>query len=398
MTSDQIAESLHQLGLILREQPSVRRSVLQRIASLPADAAAPLGRLRGWRFRLAWGALAAGLLFLLVLLPFYGRPGAAEIFAQATDRLAHARTFTCRQIFQHVTPDGRTVIEETRFYFKEPALERLEIMDGQGNIAEITIKDYAQRRALTLKPGDKTAALSDITHEYDVNGKTGELVQSQLDTQLRQRVLKITAQPVQDMGTTQLDGRTVRVLTSRGRNAVRTVYVDPQTRAPVQITEELPGESKQKWTYASIMMDGDWDDKLFSLDVPAGYQLYGNKIMVPAPERQARMMRKMMQLTALCAGYATDHHDEYPAELSQLVGHGTSAAALSKLLAAPESPDGPPAIAYRRPTDDAHGQDWGRQIVAYELPQARRDHVVVVGMRDIHGEVLPEAMFEELMK
>ena len=65
------------------------------------------------------------------------------------------------------------------------------------------------------------------------------------------------------------------------------------------------------------------------------------------------------------------------------------------MLAAPDQPDGPPVIEYRKPRA---GKDAGTEIVFYETEKFRRPGKVVVGMWDGHSEVLSQEKFDELMK
>src|SRR5437763_7424572 len=130
---------------------------------------------------------------------------------------------------------------------------------------KIVNTDYGKHHRLTIMPKEKRAILDDTINMFSVDETTGALKPEELDTDARDKVLKITAQAVQDLGTTKLNGKTVRMLQSQGKETVRTVYVDPQTRQPVQITIEWPKMKRVKYTYADIRIDAPLDDKLFSL-------------------------------------------------------------------------------------------------------------------------------------
>jgi outer membrane lipoprotein-sorting protein len=288
--------------------------------------------------------------------------------------------------------------------FKEPDRARLEDHKGLGRDGQVMVTDYSKHRRLTLRPSEKVADVQDTSTMYEVDQQTGQLLPASLDTEARDQVLKLTAESVKDLGRKQLDdGRTVRVLQSTGKKSgsVRTVYVDPDTNLPVQIVIDWPQAKGSKWTYADIKIDQELDDKLFSLEIPAGYQPFnGGAAYLPAPDHLAKMMTKMRTLIMKCIEYANDHNGEWPADLKELTQADGDAKvnekALKALLAAPEQSDGPAVIVYRKPPKDP--KDTGTTIVLYEKPEVRSDKKVAVGLMDGHGEVMTEEYFAELMK
>jgi hypothetical protein len=201
----------------------------------------------------------------------------------------------------------------------------------------------------------------------------------------------------------------VRVLRSAdgdGTQAVTTVWADPKTNKPVQI--ELASPSKQSsFMYTDIRIDEALDDALFSLDPPAGYATLAppgdgdgsprSALPAEVAELNGKMLSKMKYLVMECFKYQSKQKDfSFPAQLSDLTAAGvTSERKLRTMLAAPDRPDGPPVILYRKPRE---GKDSGTEIVVYEAPGHRRDGKVIVGMWDGHSEILDEAKFEELMK
>src|SRR4051794_21342696 len=247
-SNDQLVDALNETGQALRCAPSVKSRVLDRIsAQRPAS-----------RSSVRWPALtalAASLLAVCLLIQSHKGPGASEAFAQAIDHVAKAHTFSCRQIIEPVDPQNKSPIDEMRYTFKEPDLERTERpQDGQ-----VVISDYTRRRRISLDSTKKTAFIQDLSKVYGVDDKTGALELSKLDTRIRDRVLKMTAKAVTDMGTQQLNGKTVRVLQSQNQEYVYTVDVDPQTRQPVQIVCKSLEKDGTKWTFADIQIDADLD-------------------------------------------------------------------------------------------------------------------------------------------
>ncbi len=391
-TDEQITRDLNDLGTTLKQQPSLRAEVMREITKQT---------LRPRRHTRRWGALtaiAACAAFVLAVLVFRGGDRASDTFARAIDRVAKAHTFSCRQISQSVDENGKLDIHETIYMFKEPDRSRQEWVTGLDRNGEITITDYTAKRRLTLHPDKKNADIQDMSAMYEVDDQTGELLPASLDTDSRDQVMKLTAESVKDLGTMQLNGKTVRMLQSRGKKSgsIRTVYLDPQSNLPVQIVIEWPQNKQAKWTYADIQIDQGLDDSLFSVDVPKGYELFRGGPYVPAAEHFSKMMTKMRNVSMACLMYANDHNGEYPADLSLLKGPEMSEKKLQTLLAAPDQSDGPAVIVYRKPPKDP--KDFGGTIVLYEAPSSRRDEKVCAAFLDGHAQVMTKEEFEKAMR
>ena len=394
-----VSRALSQTGDALRAEPSVRDDVMRRVtqaALAPRQLRRP-SMMRRYRWR-ALSALAACLIVGLVLMQLQGGNRASEAFAQAIRSVANAHTFSCRQISQNVQDDGKMEIHETTYMFKEPDHSRQEWITGLNMDGQIVIVDYARHRRLVLNGNKADASLEDISKMYEVDQQTGELLPVSLDTDVRDQVMRLTAESVKDLGTAELNGKPVRVFQSHGKKSgsVRTVYIDPDTNQPVQIVIEWPQSKGAKWTFADIRIDQPLDDSLFSLDVPAGYKLFRGKAYVPAEEHFSKMMTKMRHLSMALTMYANDHDGNYPADLSAVVGPDMSEKKLKTLMAAPEQSDGPAVIVFLPPNKDA--KDWGSEIVFYEKPESRVDKKVCAAFLDGHAQVMDEAEFDEAMK
>jgi outer membrane lipoprotein-sorting protein len=393
MSDDQkTLDRLNDLGATLRRQPSVRNDVLRRI--LEGNATRPAGPSLMRRWWVITGAIAACLLIGLIGINVLLAYSASQAFAAAIDQVARAHTFACRQITQQRGDDGKVVVHESVYMFMEPDRARMQYRNWMGD--ETVVADYGRKRRLTLIPRDSVADLQDTSDMYKVDPRTGDLVPQALDTDIRDEVLKLTAEAVKDLGVQKRNGKDVRVLQSHGKETVRTVYVDPQTHQPVQIDIEWPKMPQSKFTYTDIRIDEEIDDAQFSLEVPAGYKLFKGGPYVPAKAYYSKMMTKVRSLHMALLLWSNDHDGKFPTDLKELVGaHDMTEQKLAKLVASPDRPNAPAAIVYRPPRA---GKDWGTEIVLYESPQQRRDGNVVAGMMDGHAEVTTQARFDELMK
>ena len=220
-------------------------------------------------------AAAAVIIIALILgINYLDAPidGASTVFAAAMDRVKQARTFSCTMIFEVSYEDsgkrGKYLMKQKRM-FKEPDRERHEKLTSAPPwpqyIGEVTIQHYGKRQRLQFRPFDKTAKFHDMSSDYDIDGKTGELKLTQLNTSLRDRLLKLSSGAVEDLGREKLDGRSVRKLQSRKDKRITTVWVNPQTNYPVQIEHKWMDQSRSSVIYTSIKIDTELDDALFSI-------------------------------------------------------------------------------------------------------------------------------------
>jgi len=347
---------------------------------------------------------AAVMILIVIIIGFIevGKPvGASTVFAAAMDNVRQARTFSCTTIFEATYEDngndGKYLMKQ-KSTFKEPDWERHEKLTSPWPryIGETTISDYGIRQELTLRPVEKTAQLSDMSSDYTIDKKTGELKLRQLNTRLRDYLLDVSAEAVEDLGNVELDGQSVRILQSRKDKRITTVWVNPETNYPVQIEHQWTDQSRSPVMYTSIQIDAGLDDNLFSLEPPEDYTL---SVEEPGwPDYKKKMMTKVMHLGLWCVNYASDNDDQFPGELADLVKSGViTDEVLSKVLAAPDDPDGPPAIRYRKP--NTADKDWSTEVTLYEIYDQWPNDGAVVCFADGHCELIGDQnRFEELIK
>jgi outer membrane lipoprotein-sorting protein len=347
---------------------------------------------------------AAAMILLVIITGIIqlGKPiGPSVAFAAAMDSIEQARTFSCTEIFEATYEDdgqrGKYLMKQ-RWMFKEPDRERHETLTSPWPqyIGEVTIMDYGIRQRLELRPVEKAAVLRDMISDYEIDDKTGELRLTQLDTSLRDRLLRLSVGAVEDFGSVELEGQPIRMLQSHRDNRITTVWVDPETDFPVQIEIKWTDRSQSPVLYTSIQIDTELDDDLFSLEPPEGYAV---SVLDPGwPDEQKKMLAKIRYLSVMCYVYADKHNDQFPSELADLVTAGViTDEALKKALASPDEPDGPPVILYRQPDMDV--EDWSIEVMLYEVFGKRSgDSRVVVGMLDSHVEFTPIQTFVQLLK
>ena len=334
--------------------------------------------------------LAACLTLIVTLWVVAGGGNAQEAFAAAIAGAQKARTFSCKEVLQS-RRNGQ--VYERSIIFKEPYRERSEWLSGVASVGDVTITDYGQRRRLRFFPANKLAELDDISSEYEVKTGSGELKLTELDTSIRDRMLALRAEAVEDLGNVELAGQSVRLLQSRQGDRVTKVWVHPQTGLPVQIAVDRP-----EWLrmYTSIQIDAEVDDALLSLEPPAGYTLIGDGPRKRVSDDKAKIIAKMRHLLVACCSYANSHNNQYPKELSDLQSEGITPETLKSILAAPDQPDGPPVLRYRQPPV---GATPTKAVLLYQAFDQWPQGGIWVGFGDAHCELITkQEKFEALTR
>lgn len=345
---------------------------------------------------------AAVILVVVIGIIEFGKPvgGASAAFAAAMDIVREAGTFSCTQIFEASYGDGEKdgkYLLKQKLMFKEPNWERHEQLTSPWPkyIGEITITNYDTRQRLILRPAEKTATLQDLSSEYYIDDDTDELKLTQLNTRLRDYLLALSAGAVEDFGIVELDGQSVRLLRSHKEKRIATVWIDPETNYPVQIELTWKDRNRSPMMFTSIQIDTELNNDLFSLEPPENYTL---SVQEPGPDYKSKMMTKMKHLGLWCIIYADDNEGQFPEELADIVTSGTvTENALNKALAAPDDPNGPPMIQYRKPKTVV--KDRSTEVILYEIYAQWPEDGVVACFADGHSElIVNQDRFEELIK
>ncbi len=388
---DHLDNSLADLGTTLRERPSLKDRIIGRIAE--SEGCRTTSNRPWYRSRLvkAATALAACLAIVSGVWMIAGEESASQAFAAAIEHVRQARTFSCRQINED---KALREVREESIMFKEPNLQRREsIRSGLPDFnGEIRIRDYNSRKELHLVPGERTAALSDRSSDYEIDESTGRVKPRELDTSVRDQLIEWSErEDVEDLGRVELEGRSARLLKSRRGVWEMKMWVDPHSRMPLQVVLT----TRDRWveTYTSIKIDEELRDEYFSLEPPEGYRLREIKGW---PDAKAKLNAKMSYLVLACYGFADKHDGQFPEQISDLVKADIKEEVLKVVLAAPGQPDGPVVIRYHRPPKEAEGQICVLMHEAYETWPERG---LAVCFLDGHREIIvDEERFEELLQ
>ena len=116
------------------------------------------------------------------------------------------------------------------------------------------------------------------------------------------------------------------------------------------------------------------------------------------PDDKKKMMTKVKYLGLWCVIFARDNDNQFPDDLADIVRAGIiTDEVLNKVLAAPDDPNGPPVIRYRKPNTDA--KDRSTEVMLYEIYDQWPKDGLVVCFADGHSELIADQnRFEELIK
>ena len=351
-------------------------------------------------------AVAAAILVALILgISYFGTPidGAGAAFAAAMDKIKQARTFSCIEIFEVTYEDGGKQGKyqmKQKWMFREPDQERHETLTSAPpwpqDVGEVTIWNYGKRQMLQIRPFDKTAEFCDLSYDYVVDNKTGELKLTELDTSLRDKLLSLSKEAVEYIGNAELDDQKVRMFQAKKGNRVTTVWVNQNNNLPVQIEHRWTDQQRSPVLYTSIQIDTKLDDKLFSLEPPEGYSM--KVVNTGWSSDKRKIVAKIMYLGKLCFYYASKNENQLPNTFDDLVTSGIAAnEVLKKVLAAPDETNGPSVFRYHKP--DMDSKDLSKEIMIYEIFNRWPDNGIVVCFADGHAEIISDQnRFEELIK
>jgi len=344
--------------------------------------------------KLSWFSVAAATVLVIIGLMQWHEPivAASTAYAAAVETLKQARTFSCIESFtagyQDEEKEGTYLLKQ-QFLFKEPDLKRHVTLTSPWPryVGEVSISNFAKRQRLVLRPAEKTARLYSIETDYTIDNRTGQLKLTQLSTDLRDRLLKLTQGTVKDFGRVDLDGQKLRKLESYKGERVTSMWIDPRTGYPVQIEHRWTHGRRKPVLYSSIQIDTPVDEQLFSLDPPEDYRFTMDQSAWP--EEKEKMGAKIMHLIKLILYYANKHDDQYPETLKDLVdSEYITDEALKVVLARPDDLHAGPVIQYRKPNTEA--KEWGKELVLYEIYQEGSAGGIVAGFLDGHSEIVDD--------
>ncbi len=229
--------------------------------------------------------IAAGVLIVAgVATPFVTRKSAADVtLAEVQATVELTQTMTCTLIDKAIPP-SKEADESSRLLIRGPSLVRFEQSDGG-----YTITDTSRHKCVLIDPAKKSVR---ILEGLAIPRNAGAL-------NFYAMFREIAANPVKTLPSHEIAGK--KAVGFLARNPVMegvpratkgpqpeiTVWVDPETKLPIQIetTSREEGRVTSLQIISNIVFDRPLDPALFDLTAPAGYQVesFGVAQLQPEP-------------------------------------------------------------------------------------------------------------------
>jgi outer membrane lipoprotein-sorting protein len=196
-------------------------------------------------------AVAAAItIAVLIGLHYLGNPinVTGSAYAEVVERLQNALTMT-------YTSSGTTEVE---IAFKKPGYMRT-TMPGD----YVTVIDWTQGKGLSTLPTRKQFI------EMEMSNLPNNPAQHQFNVIEKLRTLPDRAD--EELGTIEIDARTVQGFRVNEDGVINTVWVDTKTRELVRVETEFTNAPGMNVTMTNFQFDVELDDSLFSLTPPEDY-------------------------------------------------------------------------------------------------------------------------------
>ncbi len=209
---------------------------------------------------------AAAVLMTAGSLFYFGGPHlvlASVAFEEVAQKLQNAHTLSYVMTMEF--PDAKSAVT-TRHLFKEPGLLRMETLPAGG---PILIMDHKAAKTLAIDPATKSAVL--LEGRLPGAGRGDKDLATSEAQELRSLAQK-KGEPIGERAFGKVQTQGFRVKDDPHYIFELTMWVDPQTRLPVQV--EITGKAGDKPFHSTIRdfeLDPKLDDSLFSQDPPQGY-------------------------------------------------------------------------------------------------------------------------------
>jgi outer membrane lipoprotein-sorting protein len=238
--------------------------------------------------------IAAGVLIVAgVAMPFMTRKSAADVtLAEVQATVERTQTMTCTLIDKAIPP-SKEADESSRLLIRGPSLVRFEQSDGG-----YTITDTSRHRCVLIDPAKKSVR---ILEGLAIPRNAGAL-------NFYAMFREIAANPVKTLPSREIAGK--KAVGFLARNPVMegvpratkgpqpeiTVWVDPETRLPIQIetTTREEGRVTSLQIISNIIFDRPLDAALFDLTPPAGYHVESFGVAQLQPEATGKDAKELV--------------------------------------------------------------------------------------------------------
>jgi len=257
-----LAKSTKDQAAVLPRHPPIRRTIMK----------SPITKLA-----------AAAAIIIAVLIGIHQIGGSTPAFAEIVRPFITAHTATFKMTME---VEG---VPSQKFdcMYAEPARMRQTAQDNSA----VVISDFQQGRIVTLLPAQKRAVVIEMENMPDEDHSKFNMFR-EIRKHL-QEAQDTEDESVQFLGEKEIDGLTVIGYHVQKPAVDITVWADPQTKLPVEMTNT---SGPTTYTMTDIVFDVELDESLFNLEIPDGYTV--RTMQVDASEPTEKDLLEMFHIWA----------------------------------------------------------------------------------------------------
>ncbi len=256
---------------------------------------------------------AAAVLLVVLGIATYLSPsnsgGSSSAYAAMIEQLQEIRTmsFTTRVIMQP-GPTGMAI----RTQVLNPDQIREEILvktaeQGESIVVSVLIHDSKLGKVLLLQHKEKTAKIIEMSDQLVGPQQTGFL----------EKFRKMRPDHAEYLGKEALDGKNVLKYKYKKPDGHYVLWLDPDSQLPVKAVIADVADSNKvnaKFEMTDFVWNPELDESLFSLEIPGGYDLEREKILLSDTLRKAQE-----GIVTMLGFYVRLNENEFPEEFNVLV-------------------------------------------------------------------------------
>ena len=256
-----LAKSTKDQAAVLPRHPSIRRTIMK----------GPITKLA-----------AAAAIIIAVFIGIHQFGGSTPAFAEVVQSLLNIQTATFKMSMEveGVPP------QKFDCMYAEPVRMRQTAQDNN----TIVISDFQQGKIVTLMPVQNKAIIVEMENMPEDQGKFNMFREIRKHLQEAQDT---EDESVQFLGEKKINGLTVIGYHVQKPAVDITVWADPQTKLPVEMTNT---SGPTTYTMTDIVFDVELDESLFSLEIPEGYTVH--TMQVDASEPTEKDLIEMFRIWA----------------------------------------------------------------------------------------------------
>lgn len=248
-----------------------------------------------------FAVVAAGLIFWAV-----NTGGSNVALADVLSRIRDVRAVKFNMVSTVEVPGAPPQTVSGRATIAEPGWMRQEI----DQVGIVSVFDFRTGRAVTLVPKEKTAIVLELSNLDKLPGAQAGPGAPGRPPNILDELKKLDGSSGKPVGELRVDGRVLKGFRVEQPGQEMTIWVDPETRLPVEITAEMKTgmlpSAKVKMT--GFVWDASVDPSQLTLTPPADYKVQNLSVDV-APPTERDLLTALRTAAELNGGTFPDGFD-----------------------------------------------------------------------------------------